>query len=137
MGKKIANTGCVIDVTITGGPTLPGFIPGSAIIVTPPSSNVKAGGLPAYSGNLIVQVPLVFTPPAFVAVEPASMVAVCTISPTGKNNINGKKIVLEGDKSDIAVWSGTAAATSPSPVPCSGTIMVEIASAGQASVNSI
>ena len=136
MGKKIANTGCVIKATITGGPTLPGFVPGSAIIVTPPSANVKVGGLPAYSGDLTVQIPLVFSPPAFVAVEPVSMVAVCTIKPTGKHKINGKQIVLEGDKSATVAWSGTAAATSSSPVSCSGTVMVEISSAGQMSVNS-
>ena len=136
MGKRIANTGCVINAVIAGGPTPPGFIPGSAIIVTPPSTNVTAGGLPVFSGDIIVQVPLVFAPPAFVAIEPASMVAVCTIKPTGKHTVNGKRVVLEGDTSDTIVWSGTAAATSPSPIPCFGTVMVEIAFAGQTSVHS-
>jgi len=132
--KYIANANCEIKVTVVGGPTMPGFIPGSAVVSTPPSSDVKVGGAFAYSGELTVQVPLVFAPPAFVAINPPTMTAVCTIKPTGKHKINGKQVIVEGDKSDAVVWAGTAGATSPSPTPCGGTLVAEIASAGQATV---
>ena len=135
MSKPIVNSNYILKFTVTGAPSIPG-VPLDGVITTPPSSDVSVGGGAAFSGPLTVTGTLVFLPPAFVPMTPPGGVVTLTIVPTGtKDSINGKPVVLEGDRSIEMPWTGTAAATSSSPIPCAGTISVEILSAGQTTVS--
>jgi hypothetical protein len=129
MGKLIANTNCEISVTITGGPSVPSA--GEPSIITPPSASVKAGGAAAYSGQLIVQVPLISAEITMATPAPGTP-AICTIIPTGTSLINGKPVVLQGDTSATVLWAG-AISGSP-PTPCTGTVQVTVTKAGQSTV---
>lgn len=121
-GKPIAVQGCTI--LINGGVIQP---PGPLIPVTPPDSNILAGGMPCYFGDLQVIVPSGTSGPAGVMSAPVPV----TIKATGMNVKNSTGVaVLMGDQSMGTDMGSFVAGTVTTSVP----LLLTIMDAGQTDV---
>lgn len=121
-GKPIAVQGCTI--LINGGAIQP---PGPLVPVTPPDSNILAGGKPCYFGNLQVIVPPMTSGPDGTLTAPVTV----TITATGMNVKDATgPAVLMGDKSMGTDMGTFQAGTVSKSVP----LLLMIADAGQTDV---
>lgn len=114
----IANEGYILQ-------TLPGQ--GTAKIISPPSSNVKANGQGCYSGTISISISNYSGGPSVAA----QGTGVGTLDGTGNNVlIDGKPAVLLNDQTTI-----TVSGVNGSGVPASESVTVIVSNAGQTMFN--
>ena len=108
--KYVAVQGCQLDSPF-------------AQITTSPKTSVKCGGKSAYAGLLTIKID------GYTDATVAGGSGSGTLQPTSSHvKIEGEKAVLEGDKAENILVSGTNPSTG---APASTTVTVSIVSAGQ------
>ncbi len=121
-GKPIAVQGCTI--LINEGAIQP---PAPLVPVTPPDSNILAGGKPCYFGNLQVTVPSGTSGPA--GTLTASVTVTITATGTNVKDATGPAVLM-GDKSSGTDTGSFQAGTVTTSVP----LLLVITNAGQTDV---